>query len=281
MITEAQRIQLADGLHFGIPAEEYHAIDACSNSSLSIIHNQSPRHLRYRLDNRDTEKTPALVLGEAAHSCILEPDDFASHYVAAPVCDKRTNVGKDIWSRFCAENIGKKILTADQHQTADAIRSAVWSHPAARELLQRGIDREVSCFFEIDGLECKARFDAPAFTVNAIVDVKTTEDASPDAFTRSIFNYGYHRQGSFYLRGAAACGQVVEHFVIIAVEKCPPFGVGVYRLTDEALEAGETQLAPLIATFAKCQRSGEWPGYGNEVRDIGIPDWAMKKIDNI
>ena len=73
------------------------------------------------------------------------------------------------------------------------------------------------------------------FAGGCILDFKTTLDARPSEFERSIFKYGYHRQGAMYLEAAAAHGIPAKHYVIIASEKVPPYGTCIYRLTEGAI----------------------------------------------
>ena len=47
----------------------------------------------------------------------------------------------------------------------------------------------------------------------------------------------------------------------------------------EATVAWEIAVA-LLERYAECERSGEWPGYPDEVRDISIPEWAWYQMDD-
>ena len=273
--------KLGIGLHRSVPARDYHAMDLCSNSRLSTLAHRSPLHLRWEIDN-PPEPTPALILGDAAHAAILEPDDFESRYVARPDVDRRTKEGKAVYAAFLAENAGKVDLSAAVWQTCLMIRDAVWNDPRAKSLLQHAVDRELTAIWRHDetGIECKTRLDALAPTLGTIIDVKTTIHAGPEEFPKSIFNFGYFRQSAFYLHAAAKCGLPADHFVFIAVETAPPFAVGVYRITDEVVEAGWKHLQPLIRRYAECLSSGKWCGYGGEIiEDIGIPEWALKRLE--
>lgn len=268
------------GIYPGIPAAEYHGWDAASNSRLSRLL-RSPRHLRAYLDEPQ-EDTPALLIGRATHAAVLEPDVFASGFVCAPEVDRRTKAGKEEWAAFCDANAGREVLSPADHALCLALRRAVQAHPAASTLLGHAGDIEVSGVWtdHASGCRCKLRADKLCGSVGVVVDLKTTQDAGSESFTRSIFSLGYHRQAAMYIDGLRANGLDVEHFVFVAVEKTPPYGVAVYRLTDEAIDAGRKQLRSLLATYRWCTERDEWPGYSDDIQDISLPRWAWSQIES-
>lgn len=286
------------GIYPGVEAHIYHRWEAASNSALSHLL-RSPAHLREAVTN-PKPATEAQVLGTAAHALILEPDTFAGLYTMADRCAGITGKGErcsnpglemaqGVW--YCGVHIKGKpldgtirrtILTPNDWDRAHRMRDAVLAHPAAAALLSLAGDTEVSVVWTdpATGVLCKGRPDRLCGSEGLVVDLKTTEDASPAEFTRSIFRWGYHRQAAHYRDGLAAHGIAVEHHAIIAVEKPAPHGVAVYRLQDDAVEAGRTQLRPLLATYGWCAERGEWPGYPTEIQDISLPAWAWKSIES-
>lgn len=285
------------GVHPSLSFPDYHSWNAASNSRLSVLR-RSPAHLLAYM--QEPVDTGTLQLGRACHSAILEPDDFTKRYVLAERCGatKKTdgkrcsNMGIVVdgaqgW--FCGVHASEglsapdvTILSPTDYERTLKVRDSVYAHRAAKLLPQSG-QRELSIAWndETTGQLCKARLDghSPAIAGGVIVDIKTAKDASASVFERSIFSYGYHRQGALYLEGAKACGFAAEHFAIIAVEKEPPHAVAVYRLTEGALDAGAEQIRPLLARYAECVEKNEWPGYPDEVQDIALPSWAWAQID--
>ena len=69
------------------------------------------------------------------------------------------------------------------------------------------------------------------------------------------------------------------HFTIIAVEKTRPYEVGIYRVIDSAVEAGEDEIKRLLELYARCLDSDDWPGYPDEIKDIALPTWAWNRIE--
>lgn len=268
------------GVHRDVNPADYHSWDLCSFHRLRAMQ-RSAAHARYQMDHQD--QTEAMFIGEAVHCCALQPHLFGARYTVAPKCDRRTKEGKATWASFQNENEGKNILTADQWDSIQEMVTALHLHPLAAPFLNNCIaDTEVSLVWDNDGLLCKGRIDKLHHDFVSVMDLKTTTDASPAAFEREIFRFGYHQQGAFYLDALARFDGQYRQFawVLVAVEKEPPHGIVVYRITDEALEQGARELEPLIAEYRECVRSGVWPSYKLEVNEIGLPKWARGQNGN-
>ncbi len=268
------------GIYRDMPSAEYHALDAASASRLNKLH-RSAAHCRYSIDH--PEQTPAMAFGSMLHSLVLEPEAAAVQYAVAPACDRRTTVGKATWAEFCTANVRKTVVDGDEYFRACDMANAIQNHPAARALLDARTDTELSAVWRCrdTGVLCKLRTDGVCNLdgIGLALDLKTTEDASPWTFERTIFNYRYHVQGAHYLNGLAANGIQCESFVLIAVEKHPPYGVAVYRLRDDVLAVGGDEVAGLLKTYGKCEASGAWPCYSHHVKEIGIPAWAIRQYE--
>jgi hypothetical protein len=112
-----------------------------------------------------------------------------------------------------------------------------------------------------------------------LVDYKTTIDASEAGFGKSVANYGYHLQASWYLEAAAACGFGVDlKFVFVVQEKTAPYLVQVFQMGSDELTIGHAMGAKARTVFAECAESGVWPGYPNEITFARLPRWAKKTM---
>ena len=269
----------APGVYPRIPSEDYHRWKALSNSHLSELR-RSPAHLLARLRGEAKPETPALRLGRAIHAAVLEPEVFVERYVQAPLIDKRTKDGKEAWAVLVEAYGAGNVLSPEDYVTCNAMRESVWRKQAAKTLLGTEGEAELSVVWDNDGILSKARADRMSWKLKGgtIVDLKSTQDASLAAFEKSIFNFGYHRQGAWYLQGFGARKVEVAHYCIIAVEKDPPYEVGVYRLTEEALNAGWKEIEPLLDVYRKCLETNEWPGFPDRVVDIALPAWAWSQV---
>jgi hypothetical protein len=129
---------------------EYHAHPAISKSHLDLIA-RSPLHYwaRYIDENRVAqEATPAMRLGTALHTHVLELDSWDKDIAVSPFgIDRRTKVGKEMWAAFESDSKGKTLITADDAEQVMAMGRAVHSHPAAAMLLNLPGKAETSHFY--------------------------------------------------------------------------------------------------------------------------------------
>lgn len=233
--------------------------------------------LQYRHD-RDTprEDTPAMALGRATHTSVLEPDQFALEYA---VFRGPRRAGKT-WDAFEAANADRTILKVEEYETALSIRDAVRRNASAHSLLTGGTP-EVSLFWDdaATGLRCKARLDyvqEAEFMVN-VVDLKTTRTIEPTGFMREAASRGYHLQAGWYAHAyEAATGRRPDAFHFVSAQNAPPHDVVVYIVPRLLLDAGYRECVRLLERVAECERTQRWPGIvGDAVLDLELPPWAV------
>lgn len=263
----------ASGLFEGISNESYHADKTrISKSGLDLIH-RSPAHYKYSL-TQPFKSTPALEFGSIFHAKVLTPKLFDDEYYVLPdeKIDKRTAAGKaksELWERL---RDGRKVVLPTDFKIITGMHESVKNHKRASELLESA-HTEITCFWtdEETGIDCKCRPDALT-DVRAIIDLKSTRDASPKEFEKAIANYRYHVQAAFYLDGVSRFGDF-DKFIFIAVEKEPPYAVGVYEIDIGAIEFGREKYRKDLETFNAHKKSDKWTAYSEEVEMIGIPHW--------
>jgi PDDEXK-like domain of unknown function (DUF3799) len=252
------------------PPERYHADrTAVSKSWLDWIH-RSPAHLKAYLDGL-IPSTPRQEFGTLVHSFVLEPDSITSRYLPVPKLDRRTKSGKERYAELEAEAAARGLIMIDDETwiKAMAIKDSVYRHRTAAALLGKGEPEQSVLWTNPDtGEQCKARADF--LREHSIVDLKTTYDASPDAFAKSMVNWRYPVQAAHYLEGFSA-----SRFIWIATEIEEPFGVAVYVDNPEILGLGKAQRDPDLALYAVCKFRNEWPGYPTGVQDLKLPRWAL------
>lgn len=265
--------------------DEYQGAEAVSKSQLDEV-SGSPKHYweRYINPKREVEgKTPALILGDAIHKAVLEPDLFTSMFIARPKdIDARTNAGKAALAALQEEAGTRTILSAADYETARVVRDAVHRHPLAGPLFRGGV-AEQSFFARCPrtGALIKCRTDYLKSSHSMIVDLKTTESASPAAFGRSAANYRYDVQAGWYPYVMECLyGEVIEHFVFVAVEKTAPQAIGVYFVEPEDAERGRRLAQRDLDTIIRCREANNWPDFAEMAgpQPLQIPSWARRNI---
>ena len=292
VFTLMQKItKIKPGLYPGLSNEFYHQSPGISKSGLSLIL-KSPLHYanKYLSDEPEPESTPAQIVGTALHTKVLEPDLFT--YVLAPDVNRRTKAGKAEYAKFKDEHKGLILLKAEDMDLVTNMANAIFSNPTAKSLLMQGegiAEESVYWIDDITKVLCKCRPDFRRYD-GIVIDVKTAIDASPEAFGRAAFNFGYHQQAAFYLDGVStATGYEHRTFIFIVVEKTPPFAVAIYILnepestqetnTTSALDIGRDDMAMALYRYQQCLGlpPERWPGYNPQIQPLEFPGWAFKR----
>ena len=251
-----------------MPAAIYHGTKAISKSGLDQFR-KSPAHFRAWQDGvTKNESSPALEFGTAVHMAILEPELFALNYTLF-TGDRRNKDGKMAYEAVIAS--GKIPLNQEQWDNITGAAAAVHAHPAAAPLLN-GIQTEVSCFDNWMGVKVKARIDG--LGKDYIIDVKTTQDASPIAFGKSCAQFRYHVQAAWYRQITG-----IQRFVFIAVEKEAPYGVACYELDEQAINLGIDIIEEQLRTFIECEQLNSWPCYSSQIQSLSLPAWAARQSE--
>ena len=271
------------GVFDTIESTEYHSMPGVSNSMLSAMA-KSPAHcfaLYLDPDRPASTSTAAMAAGTLAHCAILEPRHLPERYAIKPEGHSGATKQGKLWADEHQHLIA---ITETQHAAAMSQRDAVMRVDELAVLLARG-KPELSAFWTDDatGLQCRCRpdwtHDHGDGTVT-LVDVKKTTDSSPEGFSKAVANYGYHRQAWHYSRGfERASGKRVRRFVFAAVSSAYPFVAAAYVLDDETEMQACEEVGELLALYASCEKSGNWPAYGNGAHIISLPAWARRSTE--
>ena len=248
---------------------EYATIEAVNWSSLKLI-GRSPAHYRYSLMH-PREETDPLKIGQATHLATYEPERFP-HEVAK--WDGGTRRGK-VWDAFVDAHEGQIILTESEYEIVTSMATAARTDEKSKKYITGGRGEQTIQWtheHERTKIACKARLDFIA-EVEAIVDMKTTVNAEPSAFGRQAYRLAYHGQAAFYSDGYFAKFGKRLPYILVAVEKNPPWAVMVYRVTDKQLQMGREMYTDYLDVLVQCREKSDWPGYGTEM-DLEFPEWV-------
>lgn len=261
--------------------EQYERIPAENWSRFKKIAT-SPAHYRHEL-TAEQKDTAALKVGRVVHIAAFEPELFRP---MVAVWDGGRRAG-NAWKAFCVENKGRELLTAKEYETCLAVQRAVQSDSIAKKYLVGGqAEMTVQWTHRLpavgnipaEDMPCKGRLDFLGRA--AIVDLKTTRDASPDAFGRQVANLCYHAQAAFYVDGVAAATGRRLPYVMVAVEMRAPWVVQVYVVPDAILELGRERYRDLLERLAFCRRENHWPAYADAELELALPKWAGPSNDD-
>jgi exodeoxyribonuclease VIII len=253
---------------------EYHGRKTHLSSTNIRTFKKNRKQFEYSLSHDLVKQTKAMADGTAVHAFFLERDKFNSDFVIKPA-DMRLNTkaGKE-WAQ---EHQSKIIIDSELGNNLYEMEKSFIDSPA-KLIYNKSGQSELSYFWDDLGLvKGKCRPDWISDDGNIVVDIKTTTDASPKGFQKSIANWGYHLQLGWYLRGLQKLGLPAKEFIFIAIEKTPPFSVGVYRANKDMITYANDEINNLVYDIDESLKSDDFPDYTPEIMDLGLPNWMNPK----
>ena len=250
--------------------QQYHAdTSRISKSGMDQI-NKTPRHYQFRyLDGNKTPPTKPMIFGSAFHSYILENDKFNDEFIVLPIFIGKGS--RDKKQQFELDYSHKTIITMDDMKIIQGMSKSIQDHPIASKLInQYGIvEKQFNWTDPETGAKCKCKPDKIVGKYD--IDLKSTDDASPNGFKFSAKKFRYHVQAAFYHDGLKANNIEVNTMVFIAVEKTPPYLVGLYFYESAEMNEGRREYKENLKTYVECLSSGLWPGYSEKIVPLELP----------
>ena len=275
--VEVEAPKIVDGLS----AEAYHADKTSISSSglRALLNPGCPAQFKYDRDHPQPPKRE-FDLGNAVHTAVLgEGHDIVeiTGFTDYKKADARA-------LRDEAYAAGKVPLLPKEKKQVDEMAAAVRRHKDAGPLLAPGMgipERSIYWTDPATGVRCRVRPDwlivRPEIT--AIVDLKTTTDANPEACSKAIESYSYHQQGALYVDGVQAAGLAPEgaRFFYVFQSKKAPYLITVRELSDQDQDIGRARNERALRIYAECLANDDWPdwtGPVDTIPQIGMPTWA-------
>ncbi len=286
------------GKYSDLSNEDYHAhTDSISRSAIMDFAVSPKKYwANYMNPNKPEKKqSPDMLFGEAFHSMILEEAKFENEFCVQPELHKLPKVGllrdlgreeydrqKSERDKVSALNVKiselreqnketKKCIDSEDYQKLCDMRDSLKSNFEAWDLISEA-KYEQSYFWtdEDTGLMLKARPDI--LHGSLVVDLKTTRDASPRSFQRSMCDGGYHIQAAMILDAVRAIDKrEIVTFINIAIEKEYPYSVGIYIIDDAAIAAGREKYKRILRELKEAKESNSFCDY--QTQTICLPAW--------
>lgn len=280
--TEFSEGPTAPGVYFGLDNSLYHAGAGLSSTGVRRILKTPFHFYAATLPNNKPKAPPtaSILNGHLTHCLLLEPGEFESRYRVGPTVNKNTLIWREYVAEWAAK--GVQVIGEEQFDAAFAQARNLRAVEAVAELLADGVCETSGYWIDpATGVLCKCRPDCISPIAHRTqlmpLDVKTTTDASPEAFGRSALSWGYHYQAAWYCDGyAIASGMEVQDMLFAVVENEYPYAAAVYMLDDKAIAYARRRNAFALQRYAECVCSQVWPGYPSEVQPLYLPEWGMR-----
>ena len=258
----------------------YDEQNASSRLTRETLEAMKGADLKLELENLNSERAGLLPVSGSRHDLA---DTLRKN-------GKPVTLWADVRARWDAENEGYTVIQEGEYDRLLAMAEAVRAHPYASWLFDRDMPalHEASIFWTDaeTGEQCRCRPDR--WRADGIfVDLKTTEDASPEAFGKSVQKWRYHVQAPWYLDGgkiAHDAGHFPDGFaeprafIFVVVEKEFPHAVACYMLDSDSNELGRSEYRADLNKLAECNRSGKWPSFGDHLQPVSLPAWYLARL---
>lgn len=223
----------------------------------------------------DSSGTEATNFGKAAHALLLEPEEFRKLYVVMPKYDRRTKIGKENHAAFVRDHPGMNYVAQPEFDMMEKIILNISNHALAKKLLDGSV-KEQSIFWTDPrtGVRCRIRPDSRSSI--AIIDLKSTKDASREGFKWEARRFGYDLSAAMYQDGCFHAFNEELPFAFLAAEKTGPCAVALYPACAAMLEEGYSWYRKALDKFAWCLEHDKWPLYqdGTEYEEMS---WAPRR----
>lgn len=273
-----------------------------SNSLLRHLR-RSPLAYWDHVVNGGVDDTDAMRYGRVFHMALLERERFDREHLVLPSGKFNSLDGKIAWLSAVTDLTGVDLSEVDPSLKADDLRAyvctALQRHGRApmterdlevlrgqvaslnrpeNEMVRRLItacETEVEIHWTELDVCPKARLDLLHRDRLFAADVKTTEDADPEEFRRSVTAYGYHYQEAMYRRAVSAkygvdaritrdeWGHLSEpefDFVFALAGKSRPYHWAWARIDPELVADADEEITRNLDTLSECIRTNVWPG---------------------
>jgi hypothetical protein len=241
--------------------------------------------------------------GQIAAWLIDESNDGkAFPWVAKPEdINRRTNAGKAEWEAFARQCLmehqiivdkddiqlarnyadkvkGKTVLDEQDYADAMACVQALNNHPEFAAIMAQPRRVEVPFEFDLFGHRFKAKPDAIIDSMRLILDIKTTDDASPHKWQWSAVDYGYHRQAWIYQQALGQDTHDPYRFIFAVVEKPKPSTRGIpptvalYELDSDTVRMGLEDACGLVLQYERRTKENDWQQpYSSGIVPLRLP----------
>lgn len=277
---------MTDGIFDNISIIDYHADREYDSSTTLKWAKQSLAHYAYMRNTPQKDKDH-FSFGNAFELALLDTKHFnnavgvmeTEMWIAEANAERMKKEGK-IYEKpgaskvyqaheekFHLDNIGRYHIRDVGPHSYEVIEKMLEScmRDAVIQKLISGVEYQLSLFWhdEQTGLGLKTRPDISKRKNNVIVNLKTVEDGSPQAWSKELAKWDYPMQACVEMSGAVATGLMpqVDNYFWLVCEKSEPFNATIYEFDKSDIRACMDQLDYVLHKLAAAKKQNLFPGY--------------------
>ena len=255
-----------------------------SSSGMKTIFHKNPKYYKALKDNPESKNKDALIIGRATHKFILEPDDFFNEYHTYPSEVRKNSAA---YKKHAEDGKGKELIKSSIFDNIEGMSNSLKEYYNLLGLLRLGMTEHAMFVYDQE-FDCVLRIKADSVLKDKVLDLKTTTDASDEAFSKSAATFGYDLQAWMYLRICQLGGEPKRMFGFVAVEKEKPYLVNGLMINPEDVSFYSDKIAKTaLAQYSYCLKTGNWFGYefnwekkkDSPFKIISLPNWYKYNIE--
>jgi len=288
--------EIGNGVFNDLSIDAYHDNKTHYSSSGLKHAKRSLKQFKSYLDGEfeTGEKKSHFDFGNAFEIALVEPLNFDEKVAVfkesdliAEIMEKKpetktvraTKLFKDAKKEFFELNSEKYIINDTGEESMETIEKMLEScfKDKVIQSLVRDLKYQVSAFWKDKetGLNLKTRPDICHREKRVIVDIKSTIDGSPKAFSRQLANLDYPFQASLQIKGCIESGMIdsLSNYYWLTVEKKIPYSATLYEFTPDDIQRSMDELEYVLRNVSKAMKQKFFPSYSNEAdNELGILD---------
>lgn len=285
MIEDIQRV-IEDGIHTDISIKEYHANRTHISATQIKYAKTSLKHFDWYINGKIPKPEGShFGFGNAFELALLDEKGYLNEVAVLPDGDwidealaakpdltkpRASAHYQEQYKKFVIETAGKYVINdtgKESFETIECMLESCYQDKVIQALI-KNTEYQLSLFWtdEETGLRLKTRPDICKRNKNVIINVKTIEDGSPEAFSRELAKYDYPLQACIEIKGCLATGLMdrVDSYFWLVVEKVPPYNATIYEFTESDQKACADSTNYHLHKLARAQKENMYPGYSNE-----------------
>ena len=229
---------------------------------------------RWRFAPKTFSGSAAADWGSMVDAELTEDDGIDSICVVSPFDNFRTKDARE-WKEEQA-GLGKIIVTQEQADQARLAAMKIRNNKNAAELLT-DCETQVVLTSKVGDVGAKCMIDVVPIDKPYLVDIKTTNDFSPEGISKKIAQFGYNIQAAWYLKiwNQENPDDQRKRFRFVWQSSESPYEVAVTELPGFDIAAGEEWAAFHLSRLKTATDRNHWPNiFGDKVALVGRPSWA-------
>jgi hypothetical protein len=263
---------MTNGIYTDISIDDYHANGThISATQIKLAKRSLLEWHWYRTGQMKKDRKGHFDFGNAFELALMDKVAFSNDVhifdeANRPEKEKTIKSDKNQDWKNSILNGNQYVIQKKGDQSYESIEKMIescWKDKVIQKLITN-TEYQTSIFWtdEQTGLNLKTRPDICKSKKNIIVNIKTSKDGSPKAFSQDLAKYDYPLQACVEIRGVEAADlMTVDNYFWLVVESVPPFNATIYEFDKTDILPTMDELDFVLNKIKRAEEENLFPGY--------------------